>query len=314
MKNILIVNDCVENCGVYQYGKRFANILCDADNLNYKFIYIELSCIEDLNLSLVKFDPYAIIYNLVPGTIPFITENTVNEIRSKKIKQLLIVHNVNYHTFFDYYLHQDPYYKPQDNLNFNLLRPIFDYTPSLNDQTDNNVINIGSFGFGFGVKHISDLCKLVNDQFQTENVNLNLHLTYSHYCNNVNEMEYIKRDCYNSINNKNININFTHNFLSDIEMLNFLHKNDLNIFLYQKYHSYNGISSCIDYALSVKKPIAICKSNMFSHIYGVTPSICIEDNRLQTILDNGFTPLLPKYNEWSNYNFTRHIENILNVI
>lgn len=312
MNNILIINHSVENCGVYQYGKRFSNILCNSNNSKYRFIYLELNSAEELNLNIYKFSPYAIIYNHLTGTMPWLNETVTSEIRTKNIKQLLIVHNVNYSTFFDYYLHQDPYYGSQDNFNFNLLRPLFNYIPEF-IQNDNN-INIGSFGFGFDVKHTSELCRLVNNEFKTENINLNLHLTYSHFCNNVQQMDYIKRDCYNSISNPNIKINFTHNFLSDIDMLNFLYKNDLNIFLYKKYNSYNGISSCIDYALSVKKPIAICRSNMFSHIYNTTPSICVEDSSLKDIISNGFSPLLPKYNEWSNNNFVTHIEKILSTI
>lgn len=47
----------------------------------------------------------------------------------------------------------------------------------------------------------------------------------------------------------------------------------------------------IDYALAVQNPIAINRSNMYSHILDVEPSICVEDNYLIDIIKNGFTPL-----------------------
>ena len=113
----------------------------------------------------------------------------------------------------------------------------------------------------------------------------------------------------------NITLNITTNFISDDELLEFLAGNDLNIFFYQKYPSYNGISSSIDYALSVKRPIAICRSNMFSHIWNTTPSICAEDSSLKEIINNGFGPLEHYYNQWSHSNFIKVFEdNIQNVV
>jgi hypothetical protein len=97
-------------------------------------------------------------------------------------------------------------------------------------------------------------------------------------------------------------------------MLDFLFNNDLNIFFYENYSFYNGISSTIDYALSVQKPIAICKSNMFSHIMDVNPSICVEDSDLIEIINNGFEPLQEKYNEWSHEKFVDNIETIIKKI
>jgi hypothetical protein len=97
-------------------------------------------------------------------------------------------------------------------------------------------------------------------------------------------------------------------------MLDFLFNNNLNIFFYENYSFYNGISSTIDYALSVQTPIAICKSNMFSHIMDTNPSICVEDSNLIDIINNGFEPLQEKYNSWSHENFILNIENIIEKI
>jgi len=50
---------------------------------------------------------------------------------------------------------------------------------------------------------------------------------------------------------------------------------------------------------------------MFSHIYDVDPSICVENNSLKTIITNGFRPLEEKHNEWSHKNFISRFEKIL---
>lgn len=310
MKNILIINHNVQNCGVYQYGKRFAYIAKQSSKIN--FLYYELTSYSDLKNIIIKTNPIAIIYNHLTGTMPWMTSVCAEEIRKQNIKQGLIVHNVNYETFFDFYLHQNPDYNEIEN-NFSLCRPLFKYDTN-KKNTYTGTMNIGTFGFGFYTKHFDEIVAIVNNEFKNEKINLNFHLTISHFCPNQNVIDVIKNKCLSNITNQNIKLNMTNNFITDEELLNKLHDNDLNIFMYEKYTSYNGISSSIDYAISVKKPIAICKSNMFSHIYNVEPSICIEEKSLKTIIENGFQPLEKKYNSWSHANFVKKLENIMENI
>jgi hypothetical protein len=307
--NIFVVNHSVENCGVYQYGKRVGKILEKSKKNN--FIYLELDTEEEFRKQLSTYSPEIIIYNYLSGTMPWMNEILAQELREFGIVQMLLVHNVNYSTFFDYYLHQNPDYT-DDNKNFAICRPLFDYDSNLIEDTD--VLKIGSFGFGFRVKYFDEICRVVNEQLYDRNVEIRLHLTHSHFCENANDIQGIKQECLSRITSPNIKLTMTHDFLTDIEMLDFLSQNDLNIFFYQDYPSYNGISSTIDYALSVKKPIAICKSRMFSHIMNVEPSICVEDNYLLDIINNGFSPLKEKYEKWTNIKFIDRIEKIIGEV
>lgn len=99
--------------------------------------------------------------------------------------------------------------------------------------------------------------------------------------------------------------------MTDNDVLDFLSANHLNIFLYEKYKKYNGISSTIDYALSVEKPIAINNSNMFSHIRNVSPTILVEKSKLIEIIEHGFSPLKELKQNWSNSNFIASMDKIL---
>jgi hypothetical protein len=307
--NIFVVNHSVENCGVYQYGKRVGKILEKSKKNN--FIYLELDTEEEFRKQLSIYSPEIIIYNYLSGTMPWMNEILAQELREFGIVQMLLVHNVNYSTFFDYYLHQNPDYTDDDK-NFAICRPLFDYDSNLIEDTD--VLKIGSFGFGFRVKYFDEICRVVNEQLYDRNVEIRLHLTHSHFCENANDIQGIKQECLSRITSPNIKLTMTHDFLTDIEMLDFLSQNNLNIFFYQDYPSYNGISSTIDYALSVKKPIAICKSRMFSHIMNVEPSICVEDNYLLDIINNGFSPLKEKYEKWTNIKFIDRIEKIIGEV
>jgi hypothetical protein len=310
MKKVIFVNHKVKNCGVYQYGKRVFDICKKSKKVNFDYIEVDS---EDEFFSYVKVKiPDVLIYNYVPSTMPWINFNVLNKIKKLKIKQGNIIHNCRYGEF-DFYLHQDPYYIDNQN-NFSLPRPLFEYTPkNSNNRMDiDDIIKIGTFGFAGKHKFFNEICRLVSEEFTHKKIQLNFHITEGFYCGD--SIDEIKNSCNIDSKFKNIELTITDNFLTDEEILNFLHNNDLNVFFYDDYSFYNGISSSIDYALSVKKPIAICKSNMFSHILDTKPSICVEEMDLYDIIKNGFVPLEKKYNSWSHEKFIHSIENIISLI
>ena len=302
---ILIVNNSVEHCGVYQYGKRFAKIALKSKKIN--FFYIEINNSTDLIEKINEINPQVVIYNYVPATMPWLNYTLIESIKKLDIKQGCIIHNQEFY-MFDFYIHQNPDYKNNNN-NFSIPRPIFEYNGKELNKLD-DTIHIGSFGFGGKYKLIPDICKLIINQFSNEKVQLNLHITNGFYSSN--NIEEIKKECLDILSvSTNIKLNISTNFITDDEILDFLYKNDLNIFLYENYQFYNGISSTIDYALSVRKPLAICRSNMFSHIYDVDPSICIENNSLSQIIKNGFGPLQEKYDSCTHNKFINTLEKII---
>jgi len=72
----------------------------------------------------------------------------------------------------------------------------------------------------------------------------------------------------------------SHEFLEKEQLLDFLAQNTLNAFFYDRCEG-RGISSAIENALAVHRPIAITRSNMFRHVLSENPSIteppiCIE--------------------------------------
>lgn len=307
--NVLIVNHKIKECGVYQYGKRVAEILKNSKKHN--FVYLELDSHAALDLEIEKHSPNFIIYNWTGGTMSWVTPETVQNLRQNQIKQFLLVHNTwNYSKFFDGYLHQHPYWNDIDSVNFAIPRPL----PFFHKEKENNsseVIRIGSFGFGLVNKYFDEVCRIVNEQFDDDLVELRLHLTSGAFAGSNQNILHVKQSCYNNVTKPTVKLNITTDFISDEELLNFLSGNDLNIFFYQDYPDYNGISSVIDYALAVEKPIAINKSSMYSHILDTKPSICVEDMHLKDIISNGFAPLQERKNSWSHENFIYTFEKII---
>ncbi len=93
----------------------------------------------------------------------------------------------------------------------------------------------------------------------------------------------------------------THEFLSQQEMLDFLAQNSLNAFFYAE-NTGRGLSSVVDMALAVDRPLALTKSLMFRHLFDARPSIFVEDRSLRDIMASGIEPLLGFKSEWTAEN------------
>lgn len=311
MCNILIVNHSQENCGVYQYGKRAAQIF--KASRKYNVIYSEPDSETRLLSLIAAVDPVIIIYNYLAQTMSWLTHPGIERIRALGIEQGLIVHNIGYAQIFDFYLHQNPRH-PQVGPNFPLLRPLFQYPeiPSGHAWGYCGPDRIGTFGFALPEKNYASIVQFINSQF--DEAVIKMHLTAAHFRPDQGWLEMIRSECDRQITKPGVTLEITSDFRGDDAILDFLTGNDLNVFLYQHFPHYNGISSVIDYALSVRKPIAVCKSGLFSHINDVTPSICVEDSTLPEIMQRGFEPLQRFHDEWSNSNFVRHLEEILDSL
>ena len=108
--------------------------------------------------------------------------------------------------------------------------------------------------------------------------------------------------------NPNIELSITHDLLDELELLDFLAKSDLNVFWYTALNE--GLSSVIDYALSVNRPIAITNDMMFRHM--VNDDIVISPtNSIVDIMNQGTKPLEHLYNKWARHNFIRELDQVV---
>lgn len=306
MKEILFVNHKIKNCGVYQFGFNTFNIL--KNSTNYNFNLAEVNSNQELievlhtlpNLS-------AIIYNYYPSTMSWLSDNLLLE-RRKYVKQLVIKHETGTPKNFDAWVHIDPKFEETD-FNFKSLRPIQFYNGS---YKKNKVLTFGSFGFGFGNKGFPDIVNLINSSF--DSAKINFLIPFAHFGDiDGKSATNIAKICKDIPLKSGIELNISHDFLNTDELLSFLAGNDLNIFMYG--YSYGrGISSVLDYALGVKRPLALTKSWQFRHLYDTEPSIFLEDTDIHTILHSGTRPLERYYLEYSHENFIKSYERILDNV
>jgi hypothetical protein len=306
MKKVMFVSHKERQCGVHEYGLNTYNII--KDSTLYNIIYTEATSNSEVIEQLRKYpDLSLIIYNYYPGTMAWLNQSLLDE-RSKHVKQLIIKHETAVPRA-DGYIHIDPTQEEwldSDGHHFNVGRPLLHYSGG---YRNNPTIKFGSFGFGFGNKGFPEIVQKVNEEFDSAVIEFNI--PFARFGDAAGKSaRSIAEICRGIPIKPGIELRINHDFLDTISLLDFLASNDMNIFLY--HYSYGrGISSVLDYALSVQRPLALTKSYQFKHIIDASPSIFVEDRGIKDILKDGTISLEPYYEKWSKENLIKDYEYII---
>lgn len=312
LTKVIIISHKEKQCGIYQYGINIAEALKKSDHFN--FIYAECSNKNELDYIISYHNPAVIIYNYYPITMPWLTKEIT---RQYPLPQLGIMHEVTQkdadnadQEMFDYHLCPDPTLKINNSIIFKTKRLI---PPYINSKKLPDIVSIGSFGFGFDDKGFEHIVTSVQDEFDEAIINFLIPFNdimdkYSKKCALLTA-----KKCKKLIKKPGIKLNISHKFLTKKQVLDFLANNTINAFFYESEKN-RGISSTIDYALAVQRPIAITKCGMFRHILSAKPSINIEDSSLKDIISNDIVPLVRFYNEWSEAAFIMDYERLINQV
>jgi hypothetical protein len=303
--DILFLNHKPSQCGVYDYGERLFSIL--SRSMSHKYTYHTVGSLADY-VSLDKSPYRLIIYNYHSSTMPWLSRQHMD----RSIKHIGIPHE-SPGTLFDYCFHIDP------NVPNGLPRPLYTLantcasTPGIQqfiDISTPDVPIIGSFGFGFTNKGFDKIVKYVSEQYQAAIIKLVIpYATYGDA--HGGQAQHVARMCHAANKNPRVSIHITHQFFTQDDILLFLQSNTVNIFLYDKMNG-RGISSTIDYALSVKTPIVISDSHMFRHIY--SDKICAYKNSISAAAAQSTELLQPYREKWAVDNALQQINAMVDVV
>ena len=308
-KKIFFINHKKSNCGVYEFGKRIGKVLNKSKKFN--FIYLEISSLETLEKKYNSLKPHLMIYNYAGGTMPWIKTYKF------LIPQISIIHEITssiskntYPNFTDYYIAPDPSLIRNNILVYKTSRLIFKNNDNLRKK--NSLIKIGSFGFGSKNKNFLGVVRAVSKEFNKAQINFIIPAATFGDINGCGSKEQVKK-CIKYLKKfPSIKFNFSHNYIPEKKLINFLRQNDLNVFLYNDKRE-RGISSVIDYALSAGKPVAISKCNMFRHINN--PLIVYSNkNSLKSIISRKDRYIKKFIDSWTPENLIWEYEVIIEEI
>jgi len=308
---VLFISHRDKNCGVYQFGKNVAAALVDSKRFDFE--YVECANRDDFRAAVTTTKPVAIIYNHHSATAPWLT---IAETRRWPIPQIGIIHEVTQEyadtvgcTLFDYHVAPDPTLLLRNPRVFKTGRLIPEFhgtAPAPSTST------FGSFGFATPGKNFDRLVRLVQDEFDEARIRLNI--PPARFADvDGSRARAIAAECRAILSKPGIDLQVSHDFLSDEQLLQFLASNSLNAFFYDDSPA-RGVSSTLDFALAVNRPIAVSSSGMFRHLRNVYPSIVVGERSLGEILATGSAPLERLKSEWSAENLRWDYERIVSDV
>lgn len=333
-KRILFVSHKKARCGVYEFGKSITDVL--EHSRRYQFVRVECSSLAELQAAIAGNRPAAIIYNYYPTVLPWLATRIVprlyrNNIAAIQIPQIGIIHEITQHVadtainykkkylpfasrnlinlLFDYYIAADPTLLLFNPFVYKTGRLVPSYAKTFKPPSETI---IGSIGFATPGKGFEKIVRLVQQEFNEAIIRFNIPSADFGDKEGSNARA-VTEICRAQINKPGIQLLITHDFLDKEDMLDFLAQNTINVFLYENGCN-RGLSSAIDNAMAVRRPIAVSDDGMFRHLFDVEPSVCVTRNSLKTIIRNGFNPLLAHYNEWNSRNLLWEYERILDSI
>jgi hypothetical protein len=298
MKKVLLLNHDKVECGTYQYMKRIYSIVSGSDKVNY--VYKETKDLESYYNILREVKPDITIYNWHRDRMGWITEGEI--INSFLTKHYFLFHDGSIINVYSKYLFcgELPNYPTTIRKEDSILlpRPILDYDGS---YPINDVPTIGSFGFATDHKRFPELVKLVNDTFDKAHVRLHITSPYFGVTEGYNLPKIVAK-CQANNTNPGVKLTITSDFTDDYHLLRFLAGNDINIFYYEHLNN-PGISSAIDYALSIRRPFGVTNASLFRHVYNEHTSV--ETNSISDIIAGGIAPFEEFYTKWNPSEFRK---------
>lgn len=330
-RNILFVSHSKKQCGVYQFGKSVFEVI--QSSRKYKIDWVECDSMGMLKEAIGQYSPDAIIYNFHPSTMSWLTSKLGpriyrNRISEIEVMQLGIIHEVtqdvsdgatNYrnpfilqkagkliNTLFDFYIAADPTILLKNPLVYKTGRLIANYK---NKFSYPEIPTIGSYGFGTPNKGFERIVFKVQEEFDNAIIRFNIPFAEFGDKDGARALS-IAENCRKLVKKSGITLQISHDFLDKAELLDFLAKNSINVFLYED-TSGRGLSSAIDNALAVQRPICVSDSTMFRHVLNQLPSISADQQSIQRIIESGFEIFKPLVDSWNQANLTWEYERIL---
>lgn len=305
---VLYVNSTEPNCGVYQFGRAIATAL--SKSAKFRFVYCEVGSPDALAETVAASRPVAVCYNYNPLTMPWLKRRVIAAFPGPQIGT---IHEITQAAadaatdiVFDYHIAPDPTLLLKNPLVFKTGRLLATYQ---NTFPPSPRPVIGTWGFGYSGKGFEQVVRAVQQEF--DEATIRIHIPVSPYMDPQGALtKEIADRCRALVVKPGVDLSVTHEFLAPKAMLDVLAQNSLNAFFYAE-NLGRGISSVLDMALAVDRPIALTRSSMFRHVFDAKPSIFVEDRTLREIMSSGTEPLRRFKDEWTPENLAWDYDRIV---
>jgi len=292
----LFINSKQANCSIYESGIMCYSVL-NKSKL-YTLDYTEE--IIDTTYDFYIFNYHYIVLN--------VDQSLLSRLNGLKISVVTEVDNDNPLIYtpdiFDFYIVIDPTII-ETNKVYSFPRPLETY--DILDRKYNDDVIIGSFGFLTDGKRFDLVVDAVENEFDSALIRFNFpHATYVPlHTYSANYDKIINR--VNLIQNRNIKVEITKNYLTKEELIEWCSNNTLNCFFYDR--NCPGLSAVTDQAISSESALSINNNGTFRHILKYIKPY--PDWSLKYSIENSKEFVVKMKKDWSTEIFCAKFENIL---
>lgn len=308
VSRVLLANYAVPNCGVHQYGRSLLDALSGSRALHVE--YRDVGSLRELDEAVAAGEFAAVLVNYHPHTMSFVK---LGATRRYRVPCIAIMHEMTQaeadaarRGFFQAYVMGDPTLREHNAYVHATGRII---PPYENPYPVPEVPTIGSFGFSVASKGFGRLVDAVQAEFDHAVIRINIPSNGIMDPKGVGARR-VADGCRGRVRKPGVRLEITHDFLTHPQLLDFLARNSLNAFLYDRL-STAGISSAVDHAMTVRRPVAVTNSIMFRHLLGLEPPVTVERSSLKDIQANGTKPYEHLLQQWSPESICRRYEQIV---
>lgn len=296
MSEILFLNHSKSQCGVHEIGKRIYNLI--SPFLDIEYAEVPVNGLAEYIQVVSERNPSQIIYNYYPGTMLFLNKESLSIFPNQK--HFGIIHDpldppfvASIEEMFDAWIIHD-HTNPLPSANkFVTYRPIPRFNKT-NYKSDS--INIGSHGFNCSPwKMFGDIVNQIHSEFEEE-VNININIPSATFAMGNDNFWQIE-EWRSLITKPNIHLNVSnHYFETENELIEFLSKNDMNVYFYNPPGPHVGVGGSADLAVASQSALVVNDTYMYRHFHEAL-GFFNESHQLKGFLGNADKVKI-LYDEW----------------
>lgn len=286
----VFINTAKASCSIFESGRMVYNCISESDH--YTLDYFSLDMI-DVSLLATKGqikrldDPESVGSQLTNGydfwvfnwhfvtMAPFLDPPSIGRLPGPKFTVVLELEpndplKLAPPDVFDGYIALDPTVAATSKI-FPFPRPL-EGEPYKGPPKVSQIPIIGSFGFGTPGKGFELLVEAVNREFSQAVIRINVPRgTYTTSTDCIHGREYEKHiaSLCKKIAKPGIEVEFTHDFMSEEQLIVWCASNDLNCFMYTRRQP--GLSATTDQAIISGRPLLTISNDTFRHIHRYIP-------------------------------------------
>lgn len=296
MLNGIFYNSNKADCSIHESGRMCYEALKLSDK--YNLLYSENQFPEKEEVDFIVFNHHPWVNNWMHDYAKGLDKLTFTIVTEVGPYENIMPYTP---LVFNNYIILDPTIADANNI-YGFPRPLEIYLAK--EKNDDELI-IGSFGFPTTGKNWEEIVARTQLEFDKALIRFHIpHATYVH--NNEGEIRRIKNICNGLIHNPNINIEYTHHYMSKQELIDWCSQNTINVFLYNR--NQTGLAATTDQAILSGRPLLVSQNPTFRHILQYLDPYPLT---IKEAIETTLPAVRQMQIDWSPKQFAEKFENIL---